>query len=115
MKANGGTSSPIKENVVDTLKVEEESNVESKEQKENKLNNEAPSVDSNEKVNEAIKRLGLDFFCKDFEGITLFTTKCLTCETVTEQKETMVDIAIPISHDNSTQPIDPQLFFQVKI
>lgn len=113
MKSNGGMSSPIKENIVDSVTVEEEPSEESKEQKENKVNNEASSADSNEKVNEAIKRLGLDFFCKDFEGITLFTTKCLTCETVTEQKETMVDIAIPISHDNSTQPIDPQLFFQV--
>lgn len=115
MKSNGGISSPIKENVVDNVTIEEEPSVESKEQRENKVNSEASSLDSNEKVNEAIKRLGLDFFCKDFEGTTLFTTKCLTCETVTEQKETMVDIAIPISHDNSTQPIDPQLFFQVTI
>jgi hypothetical protein len=37
----------------------------------------------------------------------------LTCETVTEQKETMVDIAIPMSHENLAQPVDPQLFFQV--
>lgn len=113
LKSNGGTSSPIKENVVDVVAVAEEPGIESKEQKDNKVNSEDTSEDNNEKINEAIKRLGLDFFCKDFEGITLFTTKCLTCETVTEQKETMVDIAIPISHDNSTQPIDPQLFFQV--
>jgi hypothetical protein len=25
----------------------------------------------------------------------------------------MVDIAIPISHENLAQPVDPQLFFQV--
>ena len=112
---NVGTSSPIKENVADnvttttTTVVEEEPSVET-----NKVNVDTPAVDNNEKVNEAIKRLGLDFFCKDFEGITLFTTKCLTCETVTEQKETMVDIAIPMSHESLTQPIDPQLFFQVR-
>lgn len=107
LKNNGGTSSPIKENIVDNV-LDEEPSVESK------TNNEAPViVDNSDKVNEAIKRLGLDFFCKDFEGITLFTTKCLTCETVTEQKETMVDIAIPMSHDSLAQPIDPQLFFQV--
>lgn len=112
MKNNGGTSSPIKENTVDNATVEEEPNADATAVK---LNVEASNaVDSSDKVNEAIKRLGLDFFCKDFEGITLFTTKCLTCETVTEQKETMVDIAIPISHDNLTQPIDPQLFFQVR-
>lgn len=109
MKNNGGISSPIKENVADTV-VEEEPSVDTN---VTKLDSEVPSVDNNDKVNEAIKRLGLDFFCKDFEGITLFTTKCLTCETVTEQKETMVDIAIPMSHDSLTQPIDPQLFFQV--
>jgi Ubiquitin carboxyl-terminal hydrolase len=109
LKNNGGMSSPIKENVADSV-VEEEPSVETS---TNKLDGEVPIVDNNDKINEAIKRLGLDFFCKDFEGITLFTTKCLTCETVTEQKETMVDIAIPISHDSLTQPIDPQLFFQV--
>lgn len=108
LKNNGGTSSPIKENVADSVVEEEPANVDTN---TNKLDGEVPSAD--DKINEAIKRLGLDFFCKDFEGITLFTTKCLTCETVTEQKETMVDIAIPISHDSLTQPIDPQLFFQV--
>lgn len=110
MKNNGGISSPIKENIVDAT-VEEEPSVDPAVNKNN--TSEASTADSDEKVNEAIKRLGLDFFCKDFEGITLFTTKCLTCETVTEQKETMVDIAIPISHDNLMQSIDPQLFFQV--
>lgn len=111
MKSNGGISSPIKENIVDnSTTVEEEPSVDPA---VTKNNTEASAAESDEKVNEAIKRLGLDFFCKDFEGITLFTTKCLTCETVTEQKETMVDIAIPMSHDSLMQPIDPQLFFQV--
>lgn len=43
-----------------------------------------------------IKELGLDFFTEDFEGMTVSTTKCLSCETVTEQKETMIDIALPV-------------------
>lgn len=115
LKNNGGISSPIKENIVDntTTTAEEEPSIDSNVNNKNNINNDASNADSFEKVNEAIKRLGLDFFCKDFEGITLFTTKCLTCETVTEQKETMVDIAIPISHDSLAQPIDPQMFFQV--
>ncbi|KNC22037.1 hypothetical protein FF38_14214 [Lucilia cuprina] len=43
-----------------------------------------------------IRELGLDFFNEDFEGITVSTTKCLSCETITEQKETMIDIAVPV-------------------
>lgn len=86
----------------------------------NSITNHSESCDSNgvnesdkEKIDETIKRLGLDFFCEDFEGITLSTTKCLTCETVTEQKETMIDISIPLASNDNNQPVDPQLFFQV--
>lgn len=85
----------------------------------NNVNSE--SCDSNgvsesdkEKIDETIKRLGLDFFTEDFEGITLSTTKCLTCETVTEQKETMIDISIPLASSDNNQALDPQLFFQVR-
>lgn len=111
MKSNG-VNSPIKENISDNGSVDDETTDGSSNHQ--KTDSETSSLDSSDKINEVIKRLGLDFFCKDFEGITLFTTKCLTCETVTEQKEKMIDIAIPISHDNLTQPIDPQLFFQVR-
>ena len=88
IKNNGGSNSPIKENLLENSASEK---VEPKkpEKEINNGNAEANSSESKD-FNEAIKRLGLDFFCKDFEGITLFTTKCLTCETVTEQKETMV-------------------------
>ena len=84
----------------------------------NNLKNSLNSVTNSEscdkvKINETIKRLGLDFFCEDFEGVTLSTTKCLTCETVTEQKETMIDISIPLANNDNNQPLDPQLFFQV--
>jgi hypothetical protein len=87
----------------------------------NSITNNSEPCDSNgvsesdkEKIEETIKRLGLDFFCEDFEGITLSTTKCLTCETVTEQKETMIDISIPLAGNDNNQLLDPQLFFQVK-
>lgn len=86
----------------------------------NSITNNSESCDSNgvsesdkEKIEETIKRLGLDFFCEDFEGITLSTTKCLTCESVTEQKETMIDISIPLASNENNQALDPQLFFQV--
>lgn len=88
----------------------------------NSITNNSESCDSNgvsesdkEKIDETIKRLGLDFFCEDFEGITLSTTKCLTCETVTEQKETMIDISIPLASSENNQSLDPQLFFQVNM
>lgn len=111
MKSNG-MNSPIKENISDNGSVDDETADGSANNQ--KTDSETSSPDSSDdKINEVIKRLGLDFFCKDFEGITLFTTKCLTCETVTEQKEKMIDIAIPISHDILSQPIDPQMFFQV--
>lgn len=72
-----------------------------------------PNADA-EKLNEKIKKLGLDFLREDFEGVTLSTTKCLTCESVTEQKETMIDIAIPIpTNENSSLLENPQLYFQV--
>lgn len=106
--------SPMKEINTEMSSIEEanESNIKSS---LNSITNEScdsNGVEEKEKIDETIKRLGLDFFSEDFEGITLSTTKCMTCETVTEQKETMVDISIPLGNENN-QPIDPQLFFQV--
>lgn len=67
-----------------------------------------------EKIIDKIKKLGFDFFTEDFEGITVSTTKCLSCETITEQKESMIDIAVPISGQENMDAIDkPHLFFQV--
>nr|XP_029710571.1 uncharacterized protein LOC109415837 [Aedes albopictus]XP_029710572.1 uncharacterized protein LOC109415837 [Aedes albopictus] len=64
-------------------------------------------------VRERLQALGLDFFRDDFEGVTVAKTKCLTCETCTEQKETMIDIAIPIaSSEVSDAAKNPQLFYQ---
>lgn len=66
-------------------------------------------------VRERLQALGLDFFRDDFEGVTVAKTKCLTCETCTEQKETMIDIAIPIaSSEVSDAAKNPQLFYQVR-
>lgn len=66
-----------------------------------------------ERLNEKIKQLGLDFFTEDFEGITVSTTKCLSCETITEQKETMIDIAVPISgYENVDNSEKSQFFIQ---
>ncbi|GAB0099146.1 uncharacterized protein DMENIID0001_149860 [Sergentomyia squamirostris] len=74
---------------------------------------EEESQEQREKLNEKIKKMRLDFFCEDFEGITVSTTKCLTCETETEQKETMIDISVPISGQETMETMEnPQLFFQ---
>lgn len=67
-----------------------------------------------EKVNEKIKKMGVDFFTEDFEGVTCSSTKCLSCETITEQKETMIDLSVPITgYENLDQLDDPNLFIQV--
>lgn len=135
LKSKNG--SPMKENLINSCSemssIEEsanESNMSSSSNHKSSLNsisnninsNNSESCDSNgvnesdkEKINETIKRLGLDFFTEDFEGITLSTTKCLTCETVSEQKETMIDISIPLASNDNNQPLDPQLFFQVSM
>lgn len=67
-------------------------------------------------VRDRVQALGLDFFRDDFEGVTVAKTKCLECETCTEQKETMIDIAIPITASEvSDAAKNPQLFYQVRI
>lgn len=64
-------------------------------------------------IRDRVQALGLDFFRDDFEGVTVAKTKCLECETCTEQKETMIDIAIPITASEvSDASKNPQLFYQ---
>ncbi|XP_001661569.2 uncharacterized protein LOC5574653 [Aedes aegypti] len=71
------------------------------------------SVADERLVRDRLQALGLDFFRDDFEGVTVAKTKCLACETCTEQKETMIDIAIPIaSNEVSDAAKNPQLFYQ---
>ncbi|EAA12116.5 AGAP000884-PB [Anopheles gambiae str. PEST] len=66
-----------------------------------------------ERLEERIRTLGLNFFCEDFEGVTVSRTRCLSCETVTEQKEIMIDIAIPIASSEISEALkNPQQFYQ---
>ncbi|XP_070497906.1 ubiquitin carboxyl-terminal hydrolase 1 [Chironomus tepperi] len=112
LKSKNG--SPMKEINSEMSSIEESGEVNNVKSSLHSITNEpcdSNGLDEKEKIDETIKRLGLDFFTEDFEGITLSTTKCLTCETVTEQKETMIDISIPLGNENS-QPLDPQIFFQ---
>jgi ubiquitin carboxyl-terminal hydrolase 1 len=115
LKSKNG--SPMKEVNSEMSSIEESGEVNNVKSSLHSITNEScesNGLDEKEKIDETIKRLGLDFFSEDFEGITLSTTKCLTCETVTEQKETMIDISIPLGNENN-QPLDPQIFFQVSI
>lgn len=73
--------------------------------------NEIPSM-SKEMVRDKIKALGLDFFSKDFEGVTASSIQCLACETTTEQKETMIDLAVPITENMETTDLSDS-FIQV--
>lgn len=71
-----------------------------------------------QRLEERIRELGLDFFNEDFEGITVSTTKCLSCETITEQKETMIDIAVPVpqaGYDSNDYMDRPSSFIQVRL
>lgn len=63
-------------------------------------------------IQEKIKALGLDFFTDDFIGITASTIQCLACETTTEQRETMIDLSVPIT-DNMETHEPSESFIQV--
>lgn len=63
----------------------------------------------------AVNKMALDFFADDFEGVTVSSTKCLSCETVTVQQETMIDLSVPITGFENMETIDnAQLFIQVR-
>lgn len=70
------------------------------------------SPTSAESVLDKIRELGIDFFSVDFEGVTLASTLCLSCETITEQKEIMIDLSVPITENMETQELD-ETFIQV--
>lgn len=61
---------------------------------------------SKQTIQEKIKALGLDFFSEDFEGVTASSIQCLACETTTEQKETMIDLAVPITENMETHGME---------
>lgn len=79
----------------------------------NSADSNGDSAMSEDRLAEKIKTLGLDFFREDFEGVTLCTTKCLTCETTTEKKEAMIDLSVSISANENNLIENPQQFFQV--
>ncbi|XP_011179202.1 uncharacterized protein LOC105210128 [Zeugodacus cucurbitae] len=79
------------------------------------LSSPVSSLKDKERLAEKIRELGLDFFSEDFEGVTVSTTKCLSCETVTEQKESMIDIAVPVpisGYDLTDYTDKPSAFIQ---
>lgn len=70
------------------------------------------SPTSAESVLDKIRELGIDFFSEDFEGETKASTLCLSCETTTEQTETMLDLSVPITENMETHDMD-ESFIQV--
>ncbi|KAH8278860.1 hypothetical protein KR018_010493 [Drosophila ironensis] len=65
------------------------------------------------RVEEKIRELNLNFFNSDFEGTVVLTTKCLSCETVTRQKQGMLDISVPVSgYENSDLQEKPSSYIQ---
>lgn len=75
----------------------------------------ADDISDKEKLKKAVcQRLGLNFFSEDFEGVSVSSIKCLTCETVRNCEETMIDVSVPITgHEHPDSMSDPQQFFQV--
>lgn len=79
-------------------------------------NADALLLKNKQRLLDRIRELGLNFFNEDFEGITVSTTKCLSCETITEQKETMIDIAVPVpqnGYESNEYGSRPGSFIQV--
>lgn len=107
--ANTSTSSPSA--VVKGVAINTTSNESSSE-----LSSPVSALKDKERLAEKVRELGLDFFSEDFEGVTVSTTKCLSCETVTEQKESMIDIAVPVpisGYDLTDYTDKPSAFIQV--
>lgn len=74
--------------------------------------NETSLLNNKQMIQEKIKALGLDFFSEDFEGVTASSIQCLACETTTEQKETMIDLSVPITENMETNELSDS-FIQV--
>ncbi|EDX14829.1 GD21429 [Drosophila simulans] len=67
------------------------------------------------RLEERIRELNLNFFSSDFEGIVVLTTKCLSCETITRQKQGMLDISVPVpisGYDNADLQDKPSTYIQ---
>lgn len=68
------------------------------------------------RLEERIRELNLNFFNADFEGVVVLTTKCLSCETVTRQKQGMIDISVPVpisGYENTDLQDKPSNYIQV--
>ncbi|KAH8272073.1 hypothetical protein KR026_002440 [Drosophila bipectinata] len=67
------------------------------------------------RLEERIRELNLNFFNSDFEGLMVLTTKCLSCETVTRQKQGMIDISVPVpisGYENTDLQDKPSNYIQ---
>ncbi|XP_030370715.1 ubiquitin carboxyl-terminal hydrolase 1 [Scaptodrosophila lebanonensis] len=67
------------------------------------------------RLEERIRELNLNFFSSDFEGVVVLTTKCLSCETITRQKQGMLDISVPVpisGYDNAEFNDKPSAYIQ---
>ncbi|XP_016952559.1 ubiquitin carboxyl-terminal hydrolase 1 [Drosophila biarmipes] len=67
------------------------------------------------RLEDRIRELNLNFFSSDFEGIVVLTTKCLSCETITRQKQGMLDISVPVpisGYDNADLQEKPSTYIQ---
>ncbi|KAH8382724.1 hypothetical protein KR009_004924 [Drosophila setifemur] len=77
--------------------------------------NSASALKDKMRLEERIRELNLNFFSSDFEGIVVLTTKCLSCETVTRQKQGMLDISVPVpisGYDNADLQDKPNTYIQ---
>ncbi|XP_034664731.1 uncharacterized protein LOC117899072 isoform X2 [Drosophila subobscura] len=59
--------------------------------------NPASALKDSMRLKDRILDQNINFFNADFEGVVVLTTKCLSCETVTKQKQGMLDISVPIT------------------
>ncbi|XP_026840461.1 uncharacterized protein LOC6595231 isoform X1 [Drosophila persimilis] len=77
--------------------------------------NPASALKNNMRLEDRIRDLHLNFFSADFEGTVVLTTKCLSCETVTKQKQGMLDISVPVpisGYDNADLQDKPSTYIQ---
>jgi ubiquitin carboxyl-terminal hydrolase 1 len=71
--------------------------------KENNVKPAPSEEEASSQSNDWSKNLGFDFVAEDFEGTTVLRTTCLECEIVTERKQTMCDISVPIPEEGRVE------------
>lgn len=84
--------------------------------KENNIKTQIIDEENNIAFTEWSKNLGFDFVAEDFEGTTVLRTTCLECEIVTERKQTMCDISVPIPEEGHAEKLkdsrEPSALYQ---